>query len=290
METSISASFIVAFVAGAAALFAPCCITVLLPAYLGSVLKQKKEVFLMTFVFFLGLAAVFLPLGVGIGWLGEIIKTYHNGLFLIGSVFLLFLGASLLLGQHFSLPFSVHRSITPKVPSAASIFVLGIFSAFATLCCAPVLAGVLALAVLPASALWGGMYAVTFALGMITPLFFLAYFIDKTNLSQRIIVLKKPISYRLLGIKVTLAVSDAIAGTTFLLFGAFIFYSAITGQLAMRSSYQLMINIFLEQVTVAINQIFGRLPLVVPVLIIIIFVAFILKTVAKKWGEKTEKL
>ncbi len=289
MEILITAYFIAAFVAGMAALFAPCCITVLLPAYLGSVFKQKGKIFLMTFVFSLGLIAVFLPLGLGIGWLGEIIKTYHNGLFLIGSILLLFLGVSLLLGKHFSLPFSVHRSAAQKVPSAGSIFVLGIFSAFATLCCAPVLGGVLVLAALPGSAIWGGLYSITFALGMIAPLFFLAYFIDKSNLNQKIVIFKKQISYSLLGKKITLTISDAIAGVIFLVFGAFIFYSAITGQLIMKSSYQLTINIFLEKITVSINEIFGRVPPVVPILVIIILVTFILKMVIEKWREKVEK-
>ena len=39
METLIIASLVTAFIAGTAALFAPCCITVLLPAYLGSIFK-----------------------------------------------------------------------------------------------------------------------------------------------------------------------------------------------------------------------------------------------------------
>src|SRR3989344_2347675 len=72
------ASLITAFIAGIAALFAPCCITVLLPSYLGSIFREKRKVFLMTFVFFLGLLAVFLPLGMGAAGLGKLFSRYHD--------------------------------------------------------------------------------------------------------------------------------------------------------------------------------------------------------------------
>ena len=78
MDILINTSLITAFVAGIAALFAPCCITVLLPAYLASIFKQKKKVFFMTFVFFLGIFLVFLPLGLGFGWFGRLINQFHG--------------------------------------------------------------------------------------------------------------------------------------------------------------------------------------------------------------------
>ena len=71
METLIIASLITAFIAGMAALFAPCCITVLLPSYLGSIFREKRKILLMTFVFFLGILTVFLPLGLGAAGLGK---------------------------------------------------------------------------------------------------------------------------------------------------------------------------------------------------------------------------
>ena len=43
-------SLIAAFVAGMVALFAPCCVTFLLPAYLGNVFKEKERVLFMTLV------------------------------------------------------------------------------------------------------------------------------------------------------------------------------------------------------------------------------------------------
>src|SRR3972149_104043 len=105
MELLLSASLIAAFIAGVAALFAPCCITVLLPAYFASIFRERYKVFLMTFVFFLGILVVFLPLGLGAAVLGQVFNRYHNTIFVAGGVFVTSMGLLLITGKHFSLPF-----------------------------------------------------------------------------------------------------------------------------------------------------------------------------------------
>lgn len=259
MELLLIASLVAAFIAGIAALFAPCCLTVLLPIYLGSIFRQKITVLLMTFVFFLGISSVFLPLGLGIAGLANLFREYHNTLYIIGGIFLLALGIFILLGKHFSLPFSMSRGL--KAQNAGSVFGLGVFSGFATLCCAPVLAGVLALAALPGSLFWGGVYALTYALGMVAPLFLLAIFLDKTEFNKKFIAFKKQISYTILGKKINLTLADIVAGLTFLLMGALILYLALTGKLAMRSDFQITINIFLENLANSIEQFLSKLPI-----------------------------
>lgn len=267
LEFLITASLITAFIAGIAALFAPCCITVLLPAYLGSIFKQRKTVFLMTSVFFLGLSAVFLPLGFGIAWLGQIFSQYHNAIFAIGGLFLVSLGAFILLGGHFSMPFRTRSSV--KVSGAASVFTLGVFSGFATLCCAPVLAGVFALSILPGSILLGGLYSLAYVLGMVLPLFFIAYFMDKRDFTKKFYAFKKPLSYRIGGTKIDITLADAIAGATFLLMGILVLYLSGTNQIASHSSYQTTINIYMAELAEAIKQYAGWVPDYIFVLLII---------------------
>ena len=252
METLIIASLITAFVAGIAALFAPCCITVLLPSYLGSIFREKRKVLLMTFVFFLGLLTVFLPLGMGAAGLGKILSKFHDPIFIVGGILFLFLGASILLGRHFSMPFSVHPKL--KITNAGSVFTLGIFSGFATLCCAPVLAGVIALSVLPNSIFWGGLYSVVYAFGMVSPLFLIAYFLDKNNFTQKLMESNKGLSYSLGGREIDLSIADLVSGATFFLMGIFILYLAKTNQLAMGGGeFQTQINIYLNQLVQTIN-------------------------------------
>src|SRR3989338_3276233 len=288
MGILIAASLISAFIAGIAALFAPCCITVLLPAYLGSIFRQKHKVMLMTFVFFLGLLAVFLPLGLGMAWLGQALSQYHNAIFITGGIFLALLGASILLGTHFSLPFSIHPKT--KIEGAGSVFVLGIFSAFATLCCAPVLAGALALSVLPGSIFLGGIYSVTYVIGMVAPLFVVAYFIDKTNAAQKLRFFKKPLSYSVLGRKVELRFVDVLAGATFLFIGALILYLAKTGKLAMQgSAYQTAVNIYMANITTSINNLISKIPAIVWILAIAALAMLIVWTLNKIRKRQAEE-
>jgi len=50
MDALFQLSLFASFIAGMVALFAPCCITFLLPAYFANVFKEKKRVVLMTFI------------------------------------------------------------------------------------------------------------------------------------------------------------------------------------------------------------------------------------------------
>lgn len=249
MIALIITSLITAFVAGIAALFAPCCITVLLPTYLASIFRQRRTVVAMTAVFFLGLLAVFLPLGLGIAAFGTFLASIHNPLYYIGSIFLMLLGASLLLGKHFSLPFHIKQRGGGKVTGAGSVFILGIFSGFATLCCAPVLAGVLALSALPGSIFWGTMYAAFYVLGMVVPLFILAYITDRSGVSEKLGFFQKRFAYRVFGRSVDIAVADIIAGGAYLAMGLLIFYLTATGNLAMGGgAYQTNVNLFMNKI------------------------------------------
>ena len=285
----IIASLVTAFIAGISALFAPCCITVLLPAYLGSIFRQKRTIMLMTLVFFMGLLAVFLPLGIGFASLGALFSKYHNLLFALGGIFLLFLGASILLGMHFSLPFSKHPKMKVKVQGAGSVFVLGIFSAFATLCCAPVLAGVLALSILTGSIFWGGMYAIVYVLGMVSPLFILAYFMDKSDLGNKLSFFKKQLSYSVASKKIEITVAELASGIMFLFMGMFILYLAKAGKLAMSSDYQVSVNIFMANMTNSINSFFAKTPSIMLVAVLIIVAALMGVLLTKRAKAKVQE-
>lgn len=277
----IAASLIAAFIAGIAALFAPCCITVLLPAYFGSIFRQARTVVMMTFVFFLGLLAVFLPIGIGIAAIGNMFSRYHDSIFIFGGIFLLLLGISILLGIHLSLPFSRHPKI--KVKNAGSVFILGIFSAFATLCCAPVLAGVLALSALPGSVFWGSMYSVFYVLGMVAPLFVIAYFIDKKDMTHKFAFFQKKFKYNLLGKQASITGADIISGITFIFMGILILYLSKTGKIAMGANgYQTSINIFLKNTTNSINNFLSSNTIIFAIFVILIFSAIIFAFIKHK--------
>jgi len=196
-------------------------------------------------VFFLGVAAVFLPMGLGFAALGRAFSRYHNLIFMAGGVFLLTLGASMLFGRSFSLPFKLHPQL--RRHNALSVFTLGIFSAIATTCCAPVLAGVLVMASLPGSLFWGGIYALSYVLGMVAPLFLIAAFLDRFDFTQKFIAAQKSIKYSLAGKTIQITIAELIAGIVFVVMGAITVGLALTNKLFVHSAYQVSINIYLTK-------------------------------------------
>ena len=247
MNLLIGASVITSFIAGTAALFAPCCIGVLLPTYLGSIFRQKTMIFFMTFIYFLGLLTIFLPMGLGVSFISMALREYHTTIFSLGALFMIALGLFLLAGKQFSLKSPVHPRLSRyNIPS---IFILGVFSAIATTCCAPVLAGVLAVSSLAGSLMLGGLYTLSYVLGMVLPLFLIAAVLDKTNITNRLWIFRRSVNMRILSIRWSVLLSSLIAGLTFVLFGSYVLYLALTNQLAMQNAYQITVNIYIAQLT-----------------------------------------
>ncbi len=254
-----TASLITAFLAGGAALFAPCCVGVLLPSYLASIFQTKTKIFLMTFVYFLGLLTVFLPLGLGFASLGGLFRDNHAVIFAAGGLFMVALGVSLILGKSMMLPIHVKPKLG-KQHSFGSLYVLGIFSGIATSCCAPVLAGVMALSVLPGSWVLGGVYSLAFVTGMVVPLFIIAMFIDRTKVLERFQALKRQVHYTLFGHKISLFLSHLISGILYIGVGSLILYFGSRGPEALNDAYQLDINLWTADATHAVSKVTDFVP------------------------------
>ena len=288
MEILVGTSLVAAFVAGVAALFAPCCITVLLPSYLANIFKEKYKIFFMTFVFFLGVATVFLPIGLGASFLAQAFSKYHNQIFTIGGIFLIILGLSMLFGKKFTTPTSVRDGMKKHI---SSIYLLGIFSAIATTCCAPVLAGVLTLSIASGTILWGVIYTLAYVLGMTLPLFLIAALLDKYNLTDKIKNAKKIVRMGFGSLQWKITISELISGLIFLLMGGFITYLAFRNKLFTHSDYQLDMNVFSAKILDKINGLTSIIPEYIWALFIIGIIAlvsygFIIQLKKQKYEQK----
>ena len=144
-------SILAAFFAGAIALFSPCCIVFLFPAYLASAVKNRRWRLLpLTLVFAAGIAVVLLPVTLGVGLVAATLARYHTPLYVVGGLLLLGLAVLALTGRTWSMP-SFVRAPSVDRSDTAGVFALGVFSGVASSCCAPVLAGVMALSALSGS-------------------------------------------------------------------------------------------------------------------------------------------
>ena len=86
-----SISLITAFFGGMVALFAPCCITYLLPSYLANIFRSREKVVWMTIVFGLGIATILVPTALGIRAVGQVFQQYHTQTYIVGGAFMILL-------------------------------------------------------------------------------------------------------------------------------------------------------------------------------------------------------
>lgn len=215
--------------------------------------------------------------------MSQIFSEYHNIIFSVGAVFLILLGTILLLGLQPSLPFTIHPEL--KKYDFGSVYVLGIFSAVATTCCAPVLAGVLTLSMMPGSVFLGMAYTLAYVLGMVVPLFVIATFLDKVDFTGKFFAFRKTITYSLFGKKIRLPLSYLFSGLMFFILGIIILFLAQTNQLTLHSSYQITINIYLTKLV----QFISRFTKLIPELIWALFFLGLFLLILKKAVKEVKK-
>lgn len=237
MEALLPASSVLAaFIGGMLALAAPCCVTFLLPAYLAGVYRARVAVLAMTFVFGLGIAAVILPIALGVSALSRAVSQWHSEVFILGGVFLLFLGTWSLMGKNLALPFHARRGATG--PGVFSIFGLGVFSGAASSCCAPVLIGVLTLTALTSSLPQASVVATAYVFGMVFPLLVAAYLWERFDLSQSLIFRGRTLELRAGGIRWRIHSTNLIAGILFWVLGILILILTFSGDVTRATEVQ----------------------------------------------------
>src|SRR6266498_882310 len=174
----MAGSLAAAFAAGMVAFFAPCCAGVMMPAYLAAIGGGKRlRVAQLTAVYVAGVSLVVLPITLGAATLASYVSKWHPQMFTIGG--LMMIGVAVALWRGSMLPIDVPQ---PKLTgSTLSVFGLGVFSGAATACCAPVLAGAIALSATSASLLGGLLLGVAYVAGMMAPLIPLALVYGKAK-------------------------------------------------------------------------------------------------------------
>lgn len=247
-ELLTTGSVLAAFFAGGVALFAPCCIVFLAPSYMAVAVKNRRWRLLpLTFVFAAGLALVLVPITLGMSLVASAIANYHAPLYYAGGVLMLALAALSLSGKMMSLPSSLRAPDTARGDSA-SFFALGVFSGIASSCCAPVLAGVMALSALSGSAVGGITLGLAYTFGMVFPLFVMALLWDRYRLGEKKFLRAKPVRIRVAGkILATNTVNLAVAAG-FAVMGGFVIYLANTGQMTGGPGFQVAMGKTLERI------------------------------------------
>jgi cytochrome c-type biogenesis protein len=211
-------SVVVATVGGVIALLAPCCVSVMLPSYFAGAFHNRRTLVAMTFVFGAGVATIILPLALGATALRRAIFGHHTGIYLGGAALLVGLGLYTLAGGRLRIPQPGRRAVARGGP--LGVYSLGAFSGVATACCAPVLAGVIALSGSASSFVTSLVLGLAYVFGMVAPLFAAALVWDRYG--ERFASLTRPrtITYHIGRITRTISGTAFASGVVLMLMGA----------------------------------------------------------------------
>src|SRR3989454_11761254 len=126
-------ALLVSFLGGVVALLAPCCVSVMLPAYFATGFSRRTGIAAATGVFAAGVATLIVPIGLGASALSAALPAHHLLIFSIGGAAMLAGGAAGLAGGKPMLPMPWPRS--PAGHGYGAAYGLGVVFRVASACC-----------------------------------------------------------------------------------------------------------------------------------------------------------
>ena len=242
----LGGSLLAAFLAGAIALFAPCCIVFMFPSYLAVAVRNRRwRLFPLTLTFAAGIAVVLVPVTLGVGVLTRSLLKFHGPVYGVGGAILLVLAILAVTGKTWALPMMRQAPDVGRTDTGG-VFALGVFSGAASACCAPVLAGVLTLSAVSPSLLQGVGLGLAYVFGMVFPLVVLTSMWDRAGLSDRPRFRGRPVRWHLGRWTFVTNTFDLIAASMFSLMGAVLLAVAITGA-TVATDFQVGIATWIEE-------------------------------------------
>jgi len=239
--TIMTGSAFAAFVAGMIAFFAPCCSGVMMPSYLAAISGNSRlRMARLTAIYVAGVAIVVWPITLGAGVVGEFTSRYHAQFFVFGGLMMVFTAVTLWRGSMLPIPMLRQPELTG---SAGSVFGLGVFSGAATACCAPVLAGAVALSALSGSWVGGIAMGGAYILGIVFPLVTLAIVFNGAKRKLR----DPKFTLSLGGYRKRISLSRLIGSVVFGASGLFFIGLAFAGESKNGPGFQRWIGGFLNQ-------------------------------------------
>ncbi|MGH8912988.1 MAG: cytochrome c biogenesis CcdA family protein, partial [Acidimicrobiia bacterium] len=224
----LGGSLLAAGLAGTVALFAPCCISVMLPSYFASSMHNRRVPVAMTGLFAAGIATVILPLAMGAVFLRRLLVEAHTPLFVGGGLLLLALAAYLFWGGKLRLPMPGRRAGRPTGP--LGVYSLGLFSGVASSCCAPVLAGVVALSGVASSFAFALGLGVAYVVGMVAPLFVISLVWAGRDWSSHSLFRSRQFTWRVGSISRTVSGTNLASGTLLGVMGGLMVWVGVVGE------------------------------------------------------------
>ena len=250
-------SVVAAVVAGSIALFAPCCVSVMLPAFFAASFQNRRVLVAMTFLFAAGVATVILPIALGASFVRRILLGGHTEIYVAGGALMLSLGAYTLLGGKLRLPMP---SGGPTGRGPLGVYSLGLFSGVATACCAPVLAGVIALSGVTGSFLAGIGLGIAYVAGMVGPLLLIALWWDRRDWRGSALFRPRNVTYQLGPLRRSISAAALASGILLMAMGAWAVWSGFDGGMRTPTGWQADLQLRLDRAGTWLTQHLAWLP------------------------------
>jgi len=246
-ELLFGTTLLASFLGGVVALLAPCCVSVMLPAYLATGFRHRGGVVPATCVFGAGVATVILPIGLGATVLSRLLIEQHVWLFSIGGATMIAAGVATLAGWKPNLPMPGARGV--REGSFASAYVLGAFSGLASACCAPVLVGVAVLSGAAASFPVALAIGLSYVAGMVAPLALVALVWDRRRERATRLVIDRAVRLRLGGWHRQLPLGTLLSGVLMIGMGGLALVLAFTGPGMPSGGWQTEVSAWLQHLS-----------------------------------------
>jgi cytochrome c-type biogenesis protein len=257
-DVLLGTTLLASFLGGVVALLAPCCVSVMLPAYLASGFKRRTGIVAGTGVFAAGVATVIVPIGLGAGALARLLTGNHVIVFSTGGTLMIAGGLAMLAGW------------TPRLPMPAgtgpvghgwwSIYGLGAFSGIASACCAPVLAGVAVLSGAAASFTASLAVSLTYVAGMVAPLLAVALVWDKRDWGSSRLLHGRRVRLRIGGLQRRIPLGYLLSGVLLAVMGVLTIALAVTRPAMPNSGWQIEVTAQLQHWATNIGKALGFVP------------------------------
>jgi cytochrome c biogenesis protein CcdA len=251
-------TLLASFLGGMVALLAPCCVSVMLPAYLATGFRRRTGILAATLVFAAGVATVIVPIGLGATALVALISGHHLLVFSLGGTAMAAGGIALLAGWKPQLPMIAGRA--PSGHGFGSVYGLGVFSGAASSCCAPVLAGVAVLSGAAASFPAALAVSLTYVAGMVTPLCLLALVWDRRDWGESRLLQGRQVTLGIGRLRRRMSLGSAASGILLIAMGALTLVQAVRGPDMGSDGWRVRVAADLQHSASVITKALGWLP------------------------------
>src|ERR687890_857322 len=280
----VEASFLASFLGGLLSLLSPCS-ALLLPAFFAYAFQSRGELVGRTAVFFLGLCATLVPLGMGISAVSALVYGHRSTLITVSGLLIIAFGVLQLLGGGFAFGPIERLRGGIKGNTLVATFFLGAVYGFAGFCSGPILGAVLTVAASSGSVLRGAGLLATYAAGMAAPLFLLALLWDRFDLGHRRWLRGREVSLGTLRFHSTSLLSGLMFVVVGVLFIAFEGTSGLEGLYASGGATDLAISA--ERWAETLSE--GVPTLIALAFAGLLFAAFLVYRTARRRNEKPAK-